>query len=434
MPASAILGAQWGDEGKGKLVDVFAKSADVVVRFQGGPNAGHTIVVVEGDRKTKLVLHHIPSGMLHDGVLAVMAEGMVIDPTSLLEEVRQLEDAGVIVSPERLQLSLDAQVILPVHRAVDRARESSKSGGAIGTTLRGMGPAYEDRTARRGIRFRDLSDRAALGVKLDRLLFERNALLRAYGAPEESHEQHRELLAQWHDTLGPFLAETQVTVGESVRDGKRVLYEGAQGAMLDLAFGTYPYVTSSHTVTGGITIGAGVPPTGVGQVMGVTKAYTTRVGAGPFPSELHDDDGNHLATQGHEFGATTGRPRRCGWLDLVALSYAHDLCGFTSLALTKLDVLSGLTEVAICTAYETADGEVSRFPRDAGLLANAKPILETFPGWDDDISGCQSVAALPDNARRVVERIGDLMALPVSVVSVGAPRDCVIIEGSPLWG
>lgn len=433
MPASAILGAQWGDEGKGKLVDVFSEGADLVVRFQGGPNAGHTIKVKRGDGELKLVLHHIPSGLLHPNVRAVMGEGMVVDPIALAGEMEQLRSAEVDLSPERLKISLDAQVILPVHRALDRAREANRKGGGIGTTLRGMGPVYEDRAARRGIRFRDLLNTGALEAKLDRLLLERNALLRAYGAEEADRAEHLRLLAEWVDTLGPFLAETHNLVLESVDNGSKVLFEGAQGAMLDIGFGTYPFVTSSHTISGGITVGAGLPPQCLDRILGVTKAYTTRVGAGPFPSELFDDTGRHLAEKGNEFGATTGRPRRCGWLDLVALKYAHQLCGFTSLVMTKLDVLSGLPQVALCTAYGTEAGETRQFPRDVSVLENVTPVMEQFEGWDQDICGCRAIDELPQSARALVSRVEEYIGVPVSVVSIGARRDQSIVRGNPIW-
>ena len=434
MPTSAILGAQWGDEGKGKLVDVFAGEADLAVRFQGGPNAGHTIYVGKGDDATKMVLHHIPSALLHPRVKALMTEGMVVDPDALLGEIAKLADAGVDVTPERLEISLDTQVILPVHRALDHARESSKKGGAIGTTLRGMGPAYEDRAARRGIRFRDLADQEALEEKLGRLIFERNAALAAYGADKVDIGEHRDLLGRWHEALAPYLGDTQATLAAALRDDKHVLYEGAQGTMLDLAFGTYPYVTSSNTIAGGITTGAGVPPNSIHRIVGVTKAYTTRVGKGPFPSELEDDAGRHLAEKGHEFGATTGRPRRCGWIDLVALKYAHGLCGFSSLAMTKLDVFSGLKEVSICLAYDTPTGRLERFPRDPSVLWDAQPVLETFPGWDEDLTGCRSLEDLPARARTFVEAVESHMDIPISVVSVGPHRDHIIFSENPMWG
>ena len=434
MPSSAILGAQWGDEGKGKLVDVFASDADLAVRFQGGPNAGHTIYVKKGDVATKMVLHHIPSALLHGNIKALMTEGMVVDPEALLGEISKLADAGVAVTPERLEISFDTQIILPVHRALDHARESSKRGGSIGTTLRGMGPAYEDRAARRGIRFRDLADEAALEEKLGRLIFERNAALAAYGADQVDLSEHQNLLGRWREVLSPFLADTQATLAAALREDKRILYEGAQGTMLDLAFGTYPFVTSSSTIAGGICTGAGVPPSSVRRVVGVTKAYTTRVGKGPFPSELEDHAGRHLAEKGNEFGATTGRPRRCGWIDLVALKYAHELCGFTSLAMTKLDVLSGLKEVSLCKAYETPTGRIDRFPRDPSLLFGAKPVLETFPGWDEDLTGCRSLSELPAPARNFVEAVEEQLNIPIPVVSIGPHRDHIIFEGDPMWG
>jgi adenylosuccinate synthase len=433
MPGAAILGAQWGDEGKGKLVDMMSADADLVLRFQGGPNAGHTIVVGDPGHEKKLVLHHIPSGLLHERPVAIMGEGMVIDPITLLKEIAQLRESGAEVTPRRLVVSLDASVILPVHRALDAARETARGAGAIGTTLRGIGPTYEDRASRRGLRFRDLLDLDEAERKLGPLLTERNQLLAMYGA--EAHELGATLatLREWRDALGDFFAETAEPVTDALDADKRVLFEGAQGAMLDIAFGTYPYVTSSHTVSGGICVGAGVPPARIHRVLGVTKAYTTRVGAGPFPTELGDDAGRHLARVGHEFGATTGRPRRCGWLDLTALAFAHARCGFSSWAITKLDVLSGLPEVAVCVGYELDGQRTDRFPRDPAALARVQPVYERFEGWTDDISACSSRDELPSPALRLVERIEALTGIPAAIVSVGAHRRNAISQGDPLW-
>jgi adenylosuccinate synthase len=433
MPAAAILGAQWGDEGKGKVVDLFAPTADLVVRFQGGPNAGHTIVYRTKAGTTKLVLHHIPSALCHEGPRAVMASGMVVDPDSLLGEITQLEAAGVEVTPDRLHISLDAQVILPAHRALDRAREESKKGRFIGTTLRGMGPVYEDRTGRRGIRFRDLLDTDLLRTKVESLHFERNALLSAYGAPTVDLDETMAALAGWRASLEPFFADTLPMIHRAVSEGKRVLFEGAQGAMLDLSFGTYPFVTSSNTTSGGIFVGSGLAPGDLQSVIGVTKAYTTRVGEGPFPSELDDNDGAHLAEQGSEFGATTGRPRRCGWLDLVALRYAHDVCGFTSLAVTKLDVLTGLDRIGVCTSYRLGDNRLDGFPRDPELLAKVEPEFDYLPGWDDVLNDCTERAELPANAEALLQCVELSIGIPASLISVGPERSATIVIEDPLW-
>jgi adenylosuccinate synthase len=434
MPAAAILGAQWGDEGKGKVVDLLSATADLVVRFQGGPNAGHTIVHERAQGPLKVILHHVPSGLLHDGTRAVMGRGMVVDPTTLLRELLTLREAGYDVTPARLHLSWDAHVVLPAHRAVDAARESSLGDGKIGTTLRGVGPTYEDRTARRGLRFRDLRDDAVLAERLERLLFERNALLAAYGHETLALDRELEAIHAWRDQLLPFCADTHALVQEALEQGQRVLAEGAQGALLDLSLGTYPYVTSSHTTTGGLFVGCGIGPAQLDRVLGVTKAYATRVGRGPFPSELHGPEGHHLATRGHEFGATTGRPRRCGWLDLVALRHAARLCGLTSLAVTKLDVLGGLERVGLVTAYEAADGtRTDRFPDDPEALEAVRPVVLELPGWNEDLRSCARLDDLPAPCRTLLEAIEEATLLPLSLLSVGPSRTASIALGDPLW-
>lgn len=433
MPASAILGAQWGDEGKGKLVDLFSSQADIVVRFQGGPNAGHTVEIPLGSKIQKVVFHHIPSGLFWDTTQVIMGDGMVVNPETLLGEIDMLAELGIQATPDRLLLSLDAKVILPIHGAIDRAREGARDGGFLGTTLRGIGPTYEDHVARRGIRFRDTLSDELLQERLERLVFERNALLAAYDCETFQVADIVDWVASWRDRLAPFYAEARRYQAKALQSGKRVLFEGAQGSLLDLSFGTYPYVTSSNTTTGGILTGTGLPPNSLNGILGVTKAYTTRVGEGPFPSELKDDVGDHLATHGNEFGATTGRPRRCGWLDLVALKHATDVCGFTSFAITKLDVLSGLDKIGLCTAYQTDDGPLDHFPNEIGLLDNASQTVEWVDGWDDPTSPWQTLDDLPTQARAFLDRITELTQIPISVVSVGPRRDQSIILSDPLW-
>jgi adenylosuccinate synthase len=437
MSAVAILGAQWGDEGKGKVVDFLAGTADLVVRFQGGPNAGHTVEAAPpGDSRepVHLVLHHVPSGLLHEGTRALMGAGMVVDPDTLKGEIARLEQIGVRVTPERLHLALDAHIILPVHRAVDRAREETGLGGKIGTTLRGIGPAYEDRASRRGIRFRDVLDADLLRRRLGRLLFERNALLEAYDAEERFDlDETADLLRQRCQPLEPYLCESQPLLQASLQAGDRVLIEGAQGALLDLTLGTYPFVTSSHTTTGGISVGIGLAPSRLDAVVGVTKAYTTRVGGGPFPSELEGPEGQHLARVGHEFGATTGRPRRCGWLDLVALRYAHQCCGFSALALTKLDVPAGLERVGICTAYRIDGEQTDVFPHAPHRIEGAEPVLEYHAGWEWPDQPPTTPDALPQPALAFVDRVAELMGVPVDIISVGPQRQETIVRGPSVW-
>jgi adenylosuccinate synthase len=432
MSSCVVIGAQWGDEGKGKLVDLFTEQADVVVRYQGGNNAGHTLVVDSGDGPVKRVVHLIPSGILHPGKLCLIASGVVVDLDVFFREVDQLQQSRIDVSPERLVVSRDAHVIMPFHREIDKAREARLEGRRIGTTGRGIGPAYEDRTARRGVRMRDLLDADRLRARLETVLDERNAVLAWMGQPTFEIEALVETYTALGRRLAPYLGDCREILAQARAQGRQIVYEGAQGALLDIAHGTYPFVTSSPTVSGGVCTGAGVPPQDVGTIIGIAKAYCTRVGGGPFPSELADATGEWIRKQGHEFGATTGRPRRCGWFDAVALRSAHRVNGFHQLAITKLDVLTGLPEVRICVAYEVDGVRHDIYDMDADGLGAVTPVFETLPGWTETIEGSQSLDELPAAALALLDRISALTGIPVTVVSVGPERNQTIVLASPL--
>jgi adenylosuccinate synthase len=416
-----VVGAQWGDEGKGKIVDHFAADADWVVRYQGGANAGHTLVV-DG---VKTVLHLVPSGVLHPRARCAIGAGCVVDPVELVRELDGLVAAGVEVDGDRLLISPRTHLVLSVHRRLDVAREAAAGRDAIGTTGRGLGPAYEDAVGRRGVRVIDLADPAGLRRRVEGLLVERNALLVALGATPSTVGEILDELAAVGERVLALMGPVGVRVDEAIRGGAHVVFEGAQGALLDVLHGTYPFVTSSATTAAGAASGAGVGPGAIGEVLGVTKAYCTRVGAGPFPSELTGTIGETLRAVGQEFGATTGRPRRCGWLDAVALRATRRLCGLTALALTKLDVLSGLDTLQIATGYRL-DGEVLvDFPADAATLARVEVEYARLPGWTEDLSGVRAWADLPAAAQRYVEAIEALVEVPVRLISVGPGRDAV---------
>ena len=433
MPNVVVVGAQWGDEGKGKIVDLLTEHAQVVVRFQGGNNAGHTLVV--GGQKT--VLHLIPSGVLHPGKTCVIGNGCVLDPTVLMKEIDQLRARGFLQDSAQLMISEHAHVICPWHKHLDTLREKSRGGGAIGTTGRGIGPAYEDKVARRGIRVRDLldGDRLRRRVK-DRLvdaLEEISRLARQAKADEPLLDV--EAIVSEYLVLGSrlkeFVGDASLFLSEQVRKGTRILFEGAQGTLLDVDHGTYPYVTSSNTVAGNAAVGSGLGPTSIDKVLGITKAYTTRVGGGPFPTELTDATGERLRKVGDEFGATTGRPRRCGWLDTVVLRYAARVNGLWGLALTKLDILSGLDTLKICTAYELDGVRLTELPGDIEDFSRVQPIYEELPGWEQTLAGARTVDDLPQAAQRYVRRIEDLVGIPVVCVSVGAERGETILLQNP---
>ncbi len=420
MPGVVVVGAQWGDEGKGKIVDHLAEAAEVVVRYQGGANAGHTLVV-EGRRT---VLHLVPSGILHPGKVCAIGAGCVVDPFELAREIDELVEAGVEVPPARLRISLRAQLVLGPHRRLDLAREQAAGVARIGTTGRGIGPAYEDAVGRRGVRMVDLLDADRLRERVTALLAERNILLTALGAePFDLDEVTGPLLAVGA-RLRPYLADVGHLVGERLAAGATVLFEGAQGSLLDVCHGTYPFVTSSATLAGGAATGVGVGPGDLQRVVGITKAYSTRVGAGPFPTELVDGIGERLRAVGDEFGATTGRPRRCGWFDAVAVRHAARANGLTELALTKLDVLSGLSELCVCTGYRLRGEALPALPVVG--LDEVEPVYEVLPGWSEAITGARERSELPPTARAYVERLEALVGVPVSLVSVGPGRDAVL--------
>ena len=434
MSSCVIIGAQWGDEGKGKVVDLFTEGADWVVRFQGGNNAGHTLVVREGDVSRTTVLHLIPSGILHPGKRCLIASGVVVDVDVLLGEMSALQERGVGMTPERLMLCQDAHVILPIHKALDLAREERRGESKIGTTGRGIGPCYEDRAARRGVRLRDLVDEDALRARLEQVLPERNAVLAWLGADEMPLEPMVEKYLRLGEQIQPFLTDSRATLAAARARGDHLLFEGAQGVLLDVGHGTYPFVTSSHTISGGACTGAGVPPSSLDRVVGITKAYATRVGGGPFPTELHDDMGQYLRDRGHEYGSTTGRPRRCGWLDLPALRYAHLLNGFDALAITKLDVLTGLDEVKVCVAWEIDGVRYDVGVADCAQQLRATPIYETLPGWELPIEDVQRLDELPRAARALLDFVEEGSGVPVDLVSVGPRRDQTVVLREPFGG
>jgi len=428
MPNVVCVGAQWGDEGKGKIVDWLGPRADLVVRYQGGPNAGHTLVV-DGQ---KTVLHLIPSGILHPGTLNLIGAGVVVDPETLLKEIDGLERRGVPVTRDRLRISDRAHVILPVHRALDQAREESLGEAKIGTTGRGIGPAYEDRVARAGVRICDLLEPATIEDRLRMHITEHNVTLeKLYGWPPVDVHEIAKSAREWGERLAPFVDDVGVTIDTALCDGRSVLFEGAQGTLLDIDHGTYPYVTSSTTLAGGACAGAGIGPTRIDSVLGITKAYTTRVGGGPFPTEDAGSAGQHLSKRGDEVGATTGRKRRCGWLDLVVLRHAVRVNGITGLALLKLDVLTGLPELKICTGYRVKGRDVPHFPASLQVLRACEPIYETFPGWTESIADVRRLDDLPTAAASYVRFIEDALGVPADLIGVGADRDATIERKNP---
>lgn len=416
MPVTAIVGAQWGDEGKGRMVDYLAQTADLVIRFQGGDNAGHTVVNAHG----RFALHLIPSGIFNPETTCIIGAGTVVNPATLLDEMRALEDAGVPL--DNLWLENRAHVVLPYHRQVDGLQEAARSGAAIGTTGRGIGPTYADKASRFGIRLGDLKRPDYLRARLALHLEQKNRTLALFGAPPLELDDVVDLCLAYAAALGHRIVDTLPIVQPAVRGGKRVLLEGQLGVMRDLDWGTYPYVTSSNPIVGAASAGAGIPPTAIDTVIGVVKAYSTAVGAGPFPCELDDAHGERLRLVGAEFGATTGRPRRCGWYDAVAVGHAAWINGFTSLAVTKLDVLDGMRELKICTAYRLGDRVITHVPDTPDML-EASPIYETWPGWDEPTTEARAWDDLPKAARAYLHRISELAGVPIEYVSVGAERD-----------
>ena len=427
MSNIVIIGTQWGDEGKGKIVDLLADVADLVVRFQGGNNAGHTMVV-DGEQ---FISHLVPSGILQ-GKTCLIGNGMVVDPEVLLQEIDYLVGKGVDVSAEKLKISEKAHLIMPYHKMIDAGRETMKGDKKIGTTGRGIGPAYEDKATRRGLRFVDLTEPAMFKEKVETIVEEKNFYLEHFLKTETCDAQavvtQYTALAQ---RLIPHVTNVSVVMDRAVRAGRQILFEGAQGTHLDIDHGTYPFVTSSSTVSGNACCGAGIGPRRINGVLGIVKAYTTRVGAGPFPSELFDDVGERLQTRGAEFGATTGRRRRCGWLDTVLLRNAVRLNGLTGMAITKLDVLGGLDEIRICTAYQCRGEKIEDFPASLDVLAACEPVYETLPGWSEDISGIRNAADLPENTKNYLARIAEITETPVQIISVGPGREETIVVEHP---
>jgi len=422
-----IVGTQWGDEGKGKIVDLLAEYADIVVRFQGGNNAGHTMVV---DGK-QFISHLVPSGILQKK-RCIIGNGLVVDPEVLIEELDNLKTMGINAGPDELMISEKAHVIMPYHKSVDHAREKKKGDKKIGTTGRGIGPAYEDKATRRGIRFVDLIDLEVFKEKISIILEEKNFYLKNYLSAETlDPEVIIEQYTQYAQRLAGHITNVSVTIDDAIKEGKQVLFEGAQGTHLDIDHGTYPFVTSSNTIAGNACSGAGIGPKEISGVIGIVKAYTTRVGRGPFPTELFDKTGDFIQEKGVEFGATTGRKRRCGWLDTVILNNAVRLNGLTGIAITKLDVLGGLESLNICTAYEFEGRVVKDFPASLKTLAGCKPIFETLPGWSEDISQIRKIEDLPENTRSYLKRIEELIETPIDIVSIGPGRDETIVIKNP---
>ncbi len=420
MGVVIIIGAQWGDEGKGKVVDLLAESADVVVRYAGGPNAGHTLVI--GD--DKLVFRLVPSGVLHDHTVCILGQGMVLSAKVLGEEIDALTGRGIDLN-SRLHVSEHAHLIMPYHVMVDELREASTKGTTIGTTKRGIGPCYEDKIGRRGVRCADLRNLIAARARVIEAIANWTPTFRELGGEPPEVEAIIAQLEQHAARLTPLLADATALVDELRRAGKSVMLEGAQGTLLDIDHGTYPFVTSSSATAGGACTGAGIGPSKIDRVIGISKAYTTRVGGGPMPTELDDAAGAQLRDQGGEYGSVTGRPRRCGWLDLALLRYAARINGLDGLAITKLDVLSGLEEIKVCVGHQTPSGSSDSSP--VGQLANAKPIYESHPGWQEDITGCRKLDELPTAARNYLSFIEQQLDVPLYLVSVGPRRDETIV-------
>ena len=424
MANVVIIGAQWGDEGKGKIVDLLSRKLDVIVRFQGGNNAGHTIKV--GEEQT--ILHLIPSGILHENKICCISNGVVCDPFVLLTEIDKLSAKDIDITPKRLKISKKTHLILPYHKAIDQAREDHKAGKKIGTTGRGIGPCYEDKMSRVGIRAADLTNPDLLHTKIIAALEEKNTLLKnLYQAETLDPEQVFNEMMSIAPRLIPYLADISSEIENAWAEGKEVLFEGAQGTHLDIDHGTYPFVTSSNTVASNAAAGSGISPRALDCIVGIVKAYTTRVGSGPFPTELENETGEFLRAQGHEFGATTGRPRRCGWLDIVILRESIRLNGLTDIALTKLDVMQNLSTLKICTAYKYKGEIINYPPQEEGGLYEVEPIYEDMPGFTEDISQCTTWESLPQNVQAYIKRIEDLCNVKISFVSVGPERDQTII-------
>lgn len=420
MSAFIVLGAQWGDEGKGKMTDYLAEEANVVVRYQGGNNAGHTVEV--GEKQYKL--HLIPSGILHDEKLNVIGNGVVVDPKAFFTEIDYLKEEGVKVTPEKLIVSDRAHVIMPYHKVLDKLKEKARGKNDIGTTGKGIGPCYTDKFERCGIRVCDLIDKEVFKEKLkDNIEMKNKYIVNVLGGEPLSFEEIYEEYSNYGEELKPFVKDTSVRVYNEIKEDKTVLFEGAQGMLLDIDYGTYPYVTSSNTTAGVVANGVGIGPNMITNAVGIAKAYTTRVGKGPFPTELEDETGEWIREKGHEYGVTTGRSRRCGWLDIVILKTSVRVSGLTSLAVTKIDTLAGLEKVKMCVGYKFNDEIIDYFPASLEDLAKCEPIYEEFDGWDESVANARSYEELHPNARKYLERIEELTDTRISIVSVGPRRD-----------
>lgn len=427
MANVVVVGAQWGDEGKGKVVDIYTEYADEIVRYQGGNNAGHTLVV--GDEK--VVLHLIPSGVLHAGKRCVIGNGVVLDPEVFIMEVNRLKGAGRLEDDATLLLSESLHIIMPYHKAIDIAREAQSGDKKIGTTGRGIGPCYEDKIGRRGIRLMDLVDPVVFSRRLRENLDEKNIILERLGEEPLNYNEIYRAYQDYAQTLLPYMADTALVLDKSLKAGKKLLFEGAQGTLLDVDHGTYPFVTSSSTCAGGAATGSGVSPRAINEVIGISKAYVTRVGSGPFPTELLEETGEKLRKIGGEFGATTGRPRRCGWFDAMVIRYAVRINGLTGIALTKLDVLSDFDTIKVCTGYTYEGQALETLPARLETFENCVPVYEELPGWKTDITGVRSFDQLPENAKSYVKRLEELAGCPIVMVSVGPRRDQTIQIKNP---
>ena len=428
MANVVVIGAQWGDEGKGKVVDIYTEFADAVVRYQGGNNAGHTLVV--GDEK--VVLHLIPSGILHEGKRCVIGNGVVLDPEVFIMEITRLKANGYLKDDSALLLSEALHIIMPYHKRIDIAREAKSGAKKIGTTGRGIGPCYEDKTGRRGIRLMDLLDEKTFSRKVKDVLEEKNLILtQLLGDKPFTFQEIYDEYMGYAETLRKYAADTSLLLHQDIKAGKSLLFEGAQGTLLDVDHGTYPFVTSSSTCSGGACTGSGVSPREIHEVIGIAKAYATRVGSGPFPTELEDETGEALRQAGREFGSTTGRPRRCGWYDVLVARYAVRVNGLSGIAITKLDVLSGLETVKVCTAYTYQGVVLDEVPASLEIIEQCSPIYEELPGWSEDITGAKSLDDLPVNARNYLTRIEELSGAPIVLVSVGPRRDETIVLRNP---
>lgn len=420
MSSFVVLGAQWGDEGKGKITDYLAEKADVVVRFQGGNNAGHTVEV--GDKQYKL--HLIPSGILYKEKLNIIANGVVVDPEALFNEIEYLEGLEENITPDRLMISDRAQVIMPYHKVLDQLKEESRGKNDIGTTRKGIGPCYSDKVDRSGIRVCDLINPEVLRRKLEEYLPNKNkAITNLYNGEALNLEEVYDKYLEYGKRLKPYVQDTSVKIFDSIKANKKVLFEGAQGTLLDIDFGSYPYVTSSNTISGGVCVGTGIGPTMINSAVGVVKAYTTRVGKGPFPTELNDEVGDWIREKGHEYGTTTGRSRRCGWIDLVILKTAARVSGLTSFAITKIDTLAGLEKLKVCVGYKFEDKVIDYFPASLEDLGKCEPIYEEFNGWDESIEDVRTYEDLPENAKIYLNKIEEFTGVKASIISVGPRRD-----------